>query len=192
MRILGIDASTSTIGLAIIDYSSLNDAKLVFQQFYKPKKNISIFQKLLQIKIFLSSFLLEWKPDHIAIEDIILFMQGHSTAKTISSLSILNRTVGLTVLETLHQEPYLLSVMSIRHALKLNKKFPKKEEIPELVAHYLKIDFPYYYKKNKKNDPSNKVKSLKLTPKIAIESYDVADAIAVGLAFIKLQEKNKK
>jgi hypothetical protein len=71
--------------------------------------------------------------------------------------------------------------MSIRHGLKLNKIFPKKEEMPELVEHHLGIKFPY--EKNKKGN-------------FKVENFDRADAIAVALyySFIligKIKEKKK-
>ena len=82
----------------------------------------------------------------------------------------------------LKKSPELFNIMSIRHGLKLSKILPKKEEMPELIAHHLNIKFPYIY--NKKG-------------KIAVESYDMADGVAVALyyAFLvtgKIKRKIKK
>ncbi|MCP6726354.1 hypothetical protein NL526_30315, partial [Klebsiella pneumoniae] len=77
-----------------------------------------------------------------AIEDLIKFMTK-STATTVVVLTTFNRMVCLLAYDYLKKQPELFNVMSIRHALKLNKILPKKEEMPELVAKHLEIKFPY-------------------------------------------------
>lgn len=173
MKLLSLDASTTTIGLAVFDYSKFSDVKLVHNEFYKPPKNGNIFERLAEVREFIYSRLDTYQPDNVALEDIILFMKGHSTATTVSSLAVLNRTVGLAVYNQSGRCPELLNVMKVRHALKIGKKLPAKEEIPDLVAKHLKIDFPWIF--NKKG-------------KLVIENYDMADAMAVGLAYIKIKD----
>ena len=173
-RVLGFDASTKTIGVSVIDYNphwvtARPSVELVHSEFYKPPTKGTIFQRLSTVRNQIEEYLHDWEPDDVAIEDIVLFMSGLSTAKTITSLAIFNRMVGLTVFDKMRKGPTLLSVMAVRHALKLDKVLPKKEEMPDLVSHHLQIPFPWIV--NKKGA-------------IASESYDVADSIAVGLAFI--------
>lgn len=179
MRVLGLDASTSTIGLSVIDYKD-GYISLHHVEYFKPSKKGTIFERLSGVRKFITSKLIEFNPDDVVLEDIILFMKNHSTAKTVSALSILNRTVGLAVFDAGYQ-PVLLNVMSIRHKIKNGKKLPHKSEIPELVAGILNIKFPYLYNKKKE---------------LLIENEDMADAIAVGLAFIKgakpVEKKVKK
>lgn len=173
MRILSLDASTSTIGLAVIDYTSFGNMKLVHCEYYKPPKKGNIFERLAQVREYIYSQLDKYSPDHVALEDIILFMKNRSTATTVSGLAVLNRTVGLAVYNYSGQPPELLNVLKIRHAIKLTKDLPAKEEIPNLVSKHLGIEFPWKY--NKKG-------------KLVDENYDVADAIAVGLAGIKIKD----
>lgn len=180
MRVLGLDASTSTIGISVIDYTDDGEMTLVYCNYFKPPKNDDIFIRLAAVRGFIFDLLDKYKPDHVAIEDIILFMKGKSSAKTITGLAVLNRTVGLAVLNHYGTSPVLLNVLKIRHAIKIDT-LPSKEEIPELVAKHLNIDFPYKYK------TKGKAKG-----KIAVESYDMADGIAVGLAFIKLSKPKAK
>ena len=168
-RILGLDASTTTIGLSVIDYDD-DSMTLVHHEYFKPPKKGHILERLATVREFIFECMEKYRPDDVALEDIILFMRGHSTAKTVSSLAVLNRTVGLAVFNQSGRIPHLLNVMKIRHALKRTKELPSKEEIPDLVAFHLGIDFPM--KLNKKG-------------KTMVENYDVADAIAVALAFIK-------
>lgn len=173
MRLLSLDASTTTIGLAVFDYTSFLDKKLIHHEFYKPPKDGDIFERLAQVRDFIYSRLETYKPDHVALEDIILFMKGHSTAATVSALAVLNRTVGLAIYNHSGKSPELLNVMKIRHAIKLDKVLPPKEDIPDLVAHHLNMSFPWVL--NKKAKP-------------IVENYDMADAMAVGLACIKIKD----
>lgn len=179
-RVLGLDASTSTIGYSIVDYelgeiNNIPELTLIYCNFYKPNKIDNIFVRLDQVRTFIIDLIKEYSPDEVALEDIILFMKGHSSANTVSGLAVLNRTVGLAALNATDRPPHLLNVMSIRHCLKLNKTLPAKEDMPELVAHHLGIRFPYLV--NKKNKPIK-------------ENNDIADSMAVALAYIfKTAEK---
>jgi len=177
MRILSLDASTSNIGLAVLDHDIKDGyTKLVHLECYQPP-NLDILYKLQAVRKFIQEKIQYFKPDEIALEEIILFMKGSSTATTISSLAVLNRTVGLAVLDTHGSPPHLYNVLSVRHAIKDSEELPSKEEIPELVARLLKIKFPYLY--NKKGKPIS-------------QNEDMADAVAVGLAFIKFYHDPKK
>lgn len=167
MRILGLDVSSSAIGWAILDYNPtalVSPLKLVDCNFIKPPKKGSIFERLEQVEKDIDKVLTKYKPDKIGIEDIAKFFPNKSTATTIITLAIFNRTVGLYCHKSGYT-PELYNVMSIRHGIKPTKVLPKKEEIPELMATLLGIKFPYQYNK--------KQKLLK-------ENNDVADAIAVA------------
>lgn len=180
MRVLSLDASTTTIGLAVFDYTKFSDVKMVHHEYYKPPKEGDIFERLAQVRDFIYARLDSYKPDHVALEDIILFMKGHSTAATVSALAVLNRTVGLAIYNQSGKSPELLNVMKIRHALKTDSQLPPKETIPDLVALHLKITFPWVLKE--------KGRGKKKEMKPIEENYDMADAMAVGLAYIKIKD----
>ena len=109
-------------------------------------------------------------------------MKGKSSAQTIIMLTTFNRMISLCaydflIKKNLEKNLKLFSVMSIRHGIK-DVEFPSKEEIPELVAKKLQIEFPYLINRNKK---------------IKVESYDVADGIAVALYYaMSLTDSLKK
>jgi Holliday junction resolvasome RuvABC endonuclease subunit len=170
-KIMGLDASTTTIGLAVLEHEDFQNPKLIEVTYFKPPKKGDIFERLSKVRDFIQNRIQHFQPDQVALEDILLFMKGHSTATTISSLAVLNRTVGLAVYDKLGRPPTLLNVMKIRHAVKQGKALPAKEDIPELVAQMLQIEFPYVLNRNKK---------------ISVENYDMADAIAVALAYLKV------
>lgn len=173
MKVLGFDASTVTIGISLLEEI---DGKIEYKhvEYYKPPKTGDIFERLTIVRKFITQKIDEFKPDEIVLEDIILFMKGKSSAATISSLAVLNRTVGLAVYDHTGRSPILLNVMKIRHAIKNGKKIPAKEDIPELLATTLNFKFPYIYNKNKKLRPEN---------------FDMSDAIAVALAYLRIKQK---
>jgi Holliday junction resolvasome RuvABC endonuclease subunit len=173
MRILGIDASSATIGIAVIDCDDgYQFEKLITFEYIKPPKKGNIFERLEKTQKMILDVLTKYNPTHIAIEEIVQFMAGGSTAKTIISLATFNRMVGLTCYKYLTRPPEMLSVMKIRHKIKLSKIFPKKEEIPALLSKRLDI----------KLKPIHKKKSKEFAP----EYYDAADALAVATCYMMI------
>jgi len=172
--ILGLDISTTTIGISTIN-KSLDTGKIALcnVEYFKPPKDGNIFERLVKVKEFTSDLLKRFDPDVVVIEDYARFMAGSSGAATIIPLAIFNTTIGLTVFEKTGKEPVLMNVNTIRKWIKTGEERLAKEEIPEAVAHHLEIDFPYEMTKK---------------GKIAVESYDMADAIAVALAYLKSVE----
>lgn len=191
-RILGFDVSSTCIGYGVLEIDDDNNIHFVSCNFIKPNKKGNIIERVVETRNIIQSIIAQVKPDLIAIEDIIQFMQGHSTAKTIIMLTTFNRMVGLTCYDYLNKTPELFSVMAIRHGLKNGKSFPKKEEVPELVSSHLNIQFPYLKSKSRQTKKGKKIEG-----KIKIESYDMADGVAVALyyAFVltgRVKRKGKK
>jgi Holliday junction resolvasome RuvABC endonuclease subunit len=168
-KVLGFDISSSTIGYCLLEVDELtNTINFGYANYVKPIKKGTIIERIVDTRNKIQLIIDQVKPDYIGIEDIIQFMQGKSTAKTIIMLTTFNRMIGLLAYDYLQKSPELFSVMSIRHGLKINKDFPKKEQMPELVAKHLGIIFPYEHDKK---------------GKIKIESFDKADGIAVALYY---------
>lgn len=167
-RVLGFDVSSSCIGYCVLDIDNNNNINFVLANYLKPIKNGTIIERIVDTRNKITDIINTIKPDYIGIEDIIKFMAGKSTANTIIMLTTFNRMIGLLSYDFLQRSPELFSVMKIRHGLKINKNFPKKEDMPELVSKHLGITFPYEY--NKKG-------------KIKVENFDKADGIAVALYY---------
>ncbi len=172
-RVLGFDISSTTIGWCVLDIID-NEIKLVKMDYVKPPKDKSIIDRLFETRSKIQTIINRYKPDYIGIEDIIQFMKGASTAQTIIVLTTFNRMVCLLARDYLNKNPELFSVMTIRHGLKINKDLPKKEDIPALVSQHLGINFPYILSTKGKNKG-----------KIKVESYDMADGVAVALFYAK-------
>lgn len=165
--ILGFDASSTTIGYCILSWDeTTNNISFVNAGYIKPPKKGSIIERIVETRNQVEKVITAAQPDYIAIEEIIQFMKGKSTAKTIIMLTTFNRMICLASYDALSKEPKLYSVMTIRHGLKTGSDLPKKEDMPALVAQHLGITFPYEH--NKKGA-------------IKVESYDKADGIAVAL-----------
>jgi Holliday junction resolvasome RuvABC endonuclease subunit len=181
--ILGFDCSSTTIGFAILQWNVItNNISLVKTGYLKPIKIGSIIERIVHTRDQVLQIIKESQPDYIAIEEIIAFMRGKSTAKTIIMLVTFNRMVSLACYDFMGSAPHMYNVMTIRHGLKISKPLPKKEEMPNLISHHLQVPFPYEYGKKGKVLPEN---------------LDKADACAVALyqAFIlsgKIKPKTKK
>lgn len=176
MRILGLDVSSATIGIAVIDCDDgYKFQKLIAFEYIKPPKKGDIFERLEKTQKLIIDILEKYKPTDIAIEQIVQFMAGGSTAKTIISLTTFNRMVGLTCYKFLGRPPEMLSVMKIRHKLKLSKKLPKKEEIPALTQKRLGITLKPKYKKKRNG-----------TKEIAVEYFDMSDGLAVAICYMMI------
>lgn len=190
MKFLGLDASSTTIGICLIECNDplqidwtkpAPSLKLLELSYFKPPKNGDIFSRLQITKNYIIKLLEKHKPDKIILEDIVLFMAGHSTAKTITTLAVLNRCVGLAILDKTGSSPEMMSVMKVRHATKVGKQITPKEDVPELIANILGIEFPWEL--NPRSRPKNKP---------MVENYDKADAANLVLAYLKLQKPKIK
>lgn len=174
MKILGFDVSSTTIGIGLIE---TNPLAILKTEFYKPPKNGHIAERLLKVKIFISEKIEELKPDFIVVEDILLGAGGVTTIKTLAALAIFNRTVCLSIFEKTNSTPGLLNVLKIRHCLKLDKELPHKSEMPSILEKHFNSKWNFLL------DKKGKQKS---------ENFDMADAVAVALAYHKISEKEKQ
>jgi Holliday junction resolvasome RuvABC endonuclease subunit len=170
-KILGLDVSSTTIGWCILE---VNNTKISFikTDYLKPIKTGTIIERIADTRDKIQKLIDQENPDYIGIEDIVQFIKGKSTANTVITLTSFNRMIGLLSYDYLQQKnqssPQLFSVLSIRHGLKIGKDFPKKEDMPDLVATHLGITFPW--ERGKKGA-------------IKVESYDKADGVAVALYY---------
>lgn len=171
-RILAFDVSSTTIGYCVLDIDDNDQIAFVKASYIKPIKTGTIIERIVDTRNKIQQIIDTTAPTHIGIEDIIQFMKGKSTAQTIIMLTTFNRMIGLCSYDYLKRSPDLFSVMSIRHGLKTDDVFPKKEDMPELVAKHLGITFPY--ERTVKGKKKGAVKT---------ESFDIADGMAVALYY---------
>jgi crossover junction endodeoxyribonuclease RuvC len=177
MIVLGLDISSTTVGYGVVEIIDKN-IKYIDCGFIKPQKDGTIVSRLNHLRNQVEIIFDIYQPDRIAIEDIISFMKGHSTATTIITLTTFNRMLCLYSYDYLGIEPQIYNVNTIRSKIKEQVR-PKKEEIPEVLARKLHIEFPYEI-----------VKKGRSKGKIQIESYDKADGLAVAVCYAMQIIKN--
>jgi Holliday junction resolvasome RuvABC endonuclease subunit len=179
MILLGFDISSSVIGYSVIEYKN-NKIKLLHYDYYEPlnTQKHSLYESLVEVKKFVRQKVEEFKPDKIIIEDIAQHFSGKgSTANTIIKLAVYNRTICLTVFEEYGIVPELINVNTVRSVLRPEDHEGRlmKEDVPFAIEKILKIKFNFIYKKKGKIDT---------------KTYDMADAVAVSLAFIMKNIQN--
>lgn len=166
-KILGFDVSSSTIGIAVLSFNDkTKKIKFVSMEYLKPLSKGTLLERLLDTRDKINEIILRVKPDEIAIEDILMFVKGRSSANTVTVLASFNRMVGVLAIDFLKKMPGLYSALAVRHGIKLTSDFPEKDEIPDVVSK--RLNFKFNFLLNKKNKPKE-------------ENYDMADAIAVAL-----------
>ena len=178
--VLGFDVSSSCIGYCQLQIDEQNNTvKFISCNYLKPIKNGNIIDRIVHTRNKIQDIIKKINPDYIAIEDIIQFMKGHSTAKTIITLTAFNRMIGLTAYDFLGKSPELISVMSIRHFIKKQAKLkalPKKEDLPNILENLL--NFKFDWETSKKGV-------------VKKENYDKSDAICCAY-YYAMNLKNKK
>lgn len=167
MKVLGLDISSSIIGYSVLEINKINKIENIQMSFIKLTQDKNIINRIVDARTKILKVFNDVGPDFIGIEDIIKFMPK-STASTVITLTTFNRMICLLSYDYLGKYPKLFNVMSIRHKIKLNNLFPKKEDVPNLIEKHLNIKFPYIY------DKKNKIKNI---------SFDMADAAAVALCY---------
>jgi Holliday junction resolvasome RuvABC endonuclease subunit len=165
--IAGFDVSSHTVGFSVID-TSFTPPKVVICSYFSPPKKGTYVERIKETQDKITEICQEYKPDEIAIEEILQYVRGKSGAKTIIALARFNCAVALAAYAYTGVSPTFYSVLKIRHAVKLTKKFPDKLEIPSIMTKRLKFKFPTVYMKKKPT-------------KVAVETYDAADSLAVAL-----------
>lgn len=188
-RIMGLDISTTTIGIAIIDFNKNGKVTPRYIDYYKPikgkieDKEIDSLNMLSEAKKYIQSIIIKYQPTNIGVEDYIRFMKGGSGSATIIPLANLNRTICLSVFEQFPDIPlHICNVMSIRTRIKKSCNLialPEKKQLPEILEKELKIKIPCPVKDTRKGQ------------KIMDEYYDMTDAISVCFYCYKLLNEKK-
>jgi hypothetical protein len=187
---IGFDVSSSTVGFGVL-YIKNDEIVKVDYSYYKPedkkedplKSIVALYdfveEKLNNIKKQAIDYNTNSKVNmHACVEDFLLFMEGQSSARTITVLSVYNRTVCLAINRVLGVNPLLLPVATIRSSLKKmsgQSNRVDKDHVPEVVEKIInlhrKANLPWKFRwiTNRNNNPIK-------------ECYDMADGLAAGLA----------
>jgi hypothetical protein len=174
--ILGLDISTSIIGLTIIDNGSI--IKTDALDLRNKNKYKDIFAKYNQVQGELMDIQREYNITHIFIEQSLqMFRSGFSSAKTLSTLSSFNGVVSYLCYREFGLKPEHISATSARKScgITIKRGTKAKEQVVEfLLDNESKFVVEY-------------TKSGNLKPKY----YDIADSIVIAKAGWELVKQRK-
>lgn len=168
MNVLGLDISTTTVGLTIV-----NEDGLVMMDFVKPKGN-TIFEKMDSGVEQLIAKIGKIKLDMIMAEQPnIMFQQGKSSAQTISKILRFNGAILFTLHRKFRIFPDEIMTVSARKQVIGRGRFDKgvdpKEEVFKFVS--------------QKVNPDAWVKCFnEKTGKFKPERFDMADSWVIAMA----------
>ena len=151
--ILGLDISTTLVGIAIID----NDGKLVRSEGVDLSKIDNIYERLETIGAELYTLRSEYNIEHVFIETALKkFLPGKSRADTIIKLAKFNGVVSWICFECFEMQPTYINVNTARSLYGLS--FPRgtkgpqrKKMVIEAVIEKEKTFFPYEMARGGKN-----------------------------------------
>lgn len=166
--ILGLDISSTTIGLAVI-----RDCEVLLCDYVKPNTKYNEYQQLQLICNLILDKAKEYEVDEVAIEQISEFFGSKSTSKTITKLAKWNAVISYVMFN----EGYMINhynVISIRNCIrkeyniknKTDIKKLAKEQVPDFLFDLLS-PFKFEWEYNSKG-------------KLKSENYDKADSLAVA------------
>jgi Holliday junction resolvasome RuvABC endonuclease subunit len=165
--ILGLDISTSIIGVCILD----ND-KIVKTDYIDLRKVGEFFEKAQAVEDRLKEIKKNHKIEHIFVEQALMFFRrGGSTAKTMSILQRFNGIVSWQCYQIFKMEPNYVTPISARSkcGIKVAKGKKAKEVVMEhfIESREFQIDYTRYGNVQK-------------------YCYDIADAVVVARAGSKI------
>ena len=143
--ILGLDASTSTVGICIVD----SKGQIVQNYFLKLKKQKELCTKGDVLKAELLSIASEHDIKHVFIEDYAQRMsRGTSSAQTITRLAAWNGICQYLSYQIFGVNPVVLNVIRARKSIgiptttKKKAGIPVKEQVFNWVTENIRSDWP--------------------------------------------------
>ena len=176
---LGLDISTSCIGVSIFD----EDEKLMVLNCIKLKGD-NLFEKMDEFIAFMENNQYDaFKIKNLAIEEPLKVFKGRfSNANTIQILTAMNFMVSFWCYKNYNLIPTHWNVQTVRKMAFPDLVLPQKEENKKQKV----------WEKVMEREPQINWIYSKRTHKLITENFDMADAYAVGLCDIKAKKSNNK
>ena len=178
MKVLGLDVSTTKIGIALLD-----DEELLVSEVIKLKSNMTLEQRA---HIF-EEKMLQLDDKHVIMDVYIeapamMFGGGRTTANTMAKLQRFNGMTSFIVSSVFDIEALQVNPLSARSVLgiKIPRKIPNKEKkrfIIDWVSEKYGDDFKYDMTRQGNPQPG---------------TDDRADAVVIGLSGQIISERNIK
>lgn len=174
---LGLDASSTAIGIAILD----EQENLILSSILRLKSNISLEQRAFLFEQEIKKIYNDYKIEEIFLEEpMIATFGGSGSAKTTCILNTISGMYRYSIFKVFNREAKLLNVRSIRSQLGIKfakglKGKEKKQQVINFVSNKYK---EFQYKLTKNNN-------------YVVGTDDRADAIIIVLGGIKKQNGEK-
>ena len=167
--ILGLDVSTSIVGVCVYDDKK---EKIIKADYIDLRKIGGFLHKAQAVEDYINHNLVGEKIDYIFIEEALMFFRrGGSTAKTMSVLQRFNGIVSWLCFKTLKIEPRYVTPISARSRCGI--KVPRGKKAKDVVMeHFIESkEFEIVYTRY---------------GNVQKYCYDIADAIVVAKAAAKI------
>ena len=142
--VLGLDCSSSTFGWGLVGCRPDKTLALLAHGHIKPlTSKCDFMERLSNVFDRITALCEEFKPTLVAVEDILIYVRGSSSARTITILAAFNRVAALAAFRCTGKL-HLYDVHDIRRILKVAcglGRTPEKEQMPNLVRAHLEPQF---------------------------------------------------
>tara|TARA_Y100000361_G_scaffold59787_2_gene52363 strand:- start:354 stop:872 length:519 start_codon:yes stop_codon:yes gene_type:complete len=167
--ILGLDISTSIVGVCVYDDTK---EKIVKTDYIDLRKVSGFLHKAKAVEDYINKHLKDQKIDYIFIEEALMFFRrGGSTAKTMAVLQRFNGIVSWLCFKVLQIEPRYITPISARSRCGI--KVPRGKKAKEVVMeHFIESqEFEIQYTRY---------------GNVQKYCYDIADAVVIAKAASKI------
>ena len=167
--ILGLDVSTSIVGVCVYDDRK---EKIIKTDYIDLRKVGSFLEKAQVVENYIKNDLSDEKIDYVFIEEALMFFRrGGSTAKTMSVLQRFNGIVSWLCFKNLEIEPRYVTPISAR--TRCGIRVPRGKKAKEVVMeHFIETkEFQIEYTRY---------------GNVQKYCYDIADAVVVAKAGSKI------
>lgn len=168
--ILGLDISTSVVGIAILD----TDKNLITYNAVKFKANLDLESRADFLKKGIQILDTQWRIKHVFVEQpFIAFSGGKTTAVTMSKLQRFNGMCCYGLYRVFGNSPTLIQANKARGLVGI--KVPRGQKAKPVVLKWVEDSYPsdFTYEMTRHGNPKP-------------TTFDMADAVVVARAGIEL------
>ena len=180
MKVLGLDVSTSNVGICIMDTEGPQRHRVLVTMAIPLSKKKGLYVKSCEVRDVLKVLSLDHKIDVIVIEESLqAFRRNMSSARTICTLNRFNGAISWIARSTLNAPVVLGNVISVRNkvGLKIDRKsdVSTKEQVLNWVSlHPDMVNFSWPTKILKSGPNKGKERKEDFC-------YDIADSFVMAL-----------
>ena len=173
MKILGLDISTTTIGVAVAEYTTSTDTGHVILLDYVKPEGVSPLHKAINANEKLRVMLHGIYIDRIVIERPVIMFKGGSSGQTVALLNWFSGAMAVQLWKTFEKDPIYVAPSTARKAVFGVGRFPKGTDTKKEVFRRVSQELPGF--------------QWPATPRLTFkpECFDMADAFVISMSVIR-------